>query len=201
LRAQLLQMLYPIRSERLLMEELLEADVAKELLAQVVARARAQGLTSDEHFTVDGTLLDCWTGAKSFGGKTERPCLGRTILATRRWTFTESSGPIRPTHRRPIRCQAGTQGRGQGGQVGTAERDAALVMLEQIPGTQPVTAGGDKGYDTTDFVAECRHLRVTPHVAQKRSAERQERLEECFGWLKTIALLRKVRHRGIFKVE
>src|SRR5437764_4662919 len=49
---------------------------------------------------------------------------------------------------------------------GRAERDAALVMLEQIPGTKPVTVGGDKGFDTRDFVAECRHLGVTPHVAQ-----------------------------------
>jgi hypothetical protein len=49
---------------------------------------------------------------------------------------------------------------------GTAERDAALVMLEQIPGTKQVTVGGDKGYDTADFVAECRNLKVTPHVAQ-----------------------------------
>src|SRR5256886_7799287 len=49
---------------------------------------------------------------------------------------------------------------------GTAERDAALVMLEQIPGTKPVTVGGDKGFDTRDFVAKCRHLGVTPHVAQ-----------------------------------
>ena len=97
LRAQMLQMLYSIRSERLLMEEidysmlfrwfiglnlddkvwdatvftknrdrLLEADVAKEFLAQVVEQARVQGLTSDEHFTVDGTLLEAWAGAKSF---------------------------------------------------------------------------------------------------------------------------------------
>ena len=107
LRAQLLQMLYSIRSERLLMEEidysmlfrwfvglnldeevwdattftknrdrLLEAEVAKEFLAQVVERARSQGLTSDEHFTVDGTLLEAWAGAKSFQrkkGKTPPP--------------------------------------------------------------------------------------------------------------------------------
>ncbi len=107
LRAQLLQMLYSIRSERLLMEEidysmlfrwfvglnldeevwdattftknrdrLLEAEVAKEFLAQVVARARITGLTSDEHFTVDGTLLEAWAGAKSFqrkDGKTLPP--------------------------------------------------------------------------------------------------------------------------------
>jgi IS5 family transposase len=104
---------------------------------------------------------------------------------------------------------------------GTAERHAALFMLEQIPGTKPVTVGGDKGYDTADFVAECRHLGVTPHVAQNDgrrggsaidarttrhagygiSQQKRKRIEECFGWLKTIALLRKVRHRGIFKVD
>jgi IS5 family transposase len=104
---------------------------------------------------------------------------------------------------------------------GTAERDAALVMLEQIPGGKQVTVGGDKGFDTRDFVAECRHLGVTPHVAQNlgrrggsaidgrtthhagygRSQKKRKRIEECFGWLKTIALLRKVRHRGVCKVD
>ena len=103
---------------------------------------------------------------------------------------------------------------------GTAERDAALMMLEQIPGTKQVTVGGDKAYDTADFVAECRNLQVTPHVAQNLerpggsaidarttqhpgyaiSQRKRKRIEECFGWLKTIALLRKVRHRGIFNV-
>jgi IS5 family transposase len=103
---------------------------------------------------------------------------------------------------------------------GTAERYAALVMLEKIPGRKQVTVGGDKGYDTTDFVAECRNLKVTPHVAQNLrrrggsaidarttehvgyaiSQRKRKRIEECFGWLKTVALLRKVRHRGIFKV-
>src|SRR5262250_551939 len=104
LRAQLLQMLYSIRSERLLMEEmdynllfrwfvglnaddpvwdatvftknrdrLLEAEVAKEFLAHVVEQARAKGLTSDEHFTVDGTLLEAWAGAKSFQPKDKKP--------------------------------------------------------------------------------------------------------------------------------
>ena len=104
---------------------------------------------------------------------------------------------------------------------GTAERDAALVMLEQIPGTKPVTVGGDKGLDTRGFVADCRHLRVTPHVAQNHarpggsaldgrttrhpgyaiSQRKRKRIEECFGWLKTIALMRKVRHRGVCKVD
>src|SRR5215831_13205272 len=104
LRAQLLQMLYSIRSERLLMEEmdynllfrwfvglnaddpvwdatvftknrdrLLEADIAKEFLAEVVAQAQRRGLTSDEHFTVDGTLLEAWAGQKSYQGKGGKP--------------------------------------------------------------------------------------------------------------------------------
>jgi len=104
---------------------------------------------------------------------------------------------------------------------GTAERDAALIMLERLPATQTVTVGGDKGFDTHGFVEECRNLRVTPHVAQNHarpggsaidgrttrhagyalSQRKRKRIEECFGWLKTIALLRKVRHRGVCKVH
>jgi IS5 family transposase len=104
---------------------------------------------------------------------------------------------------------------------GMAERDTALLMLEQIGGSKRVTVGGDKGFDTADFIAECRHMQVTPHVAQndgrrggsaidqrttrhagyRISQKKRKRIEECFGWLKTIALLRKVRHRGLFKVD
>jgi IS5 family transposase len=93
-------------------------------------------------------------------------------------------------------------------------------MMEQIPARQRVTVGADKGYDTKDFVAECRQLNGTPHVSQntnrrggsaidarttrhagyKISQQKRKRIEECFGWLKAIALLRKLRHRGIFKV-
>ena len=58
---------------------------------------------------------------------------------------------------------------------GTAERDAALVMLEKLPGTRPVTVGGDKGFDTRDFVKECRNLRVTPHVAQNAGTAGRQR--------------------------
>ena len=103
---------------------------------------------------------------------------------------------------------------------GTAERDAGLVMLERVEGSERITLGADKGYDTNDFVAECRNMNVTPHVAQNEkrpggsaidgrttrhagyavSQQKRKRIEECFGWLKTIALMRKVRHRGIFKV-
>jgi len=94
-------------------------------------------------------------------------------------------------------------------------------MLEKLGGTQPVTVGGDKGFDTHGFVAECRHMGVTPHVAQNHkrpggsaiderttrhpgyavSQRKRKRIEECFGWLKTIALMRKLRHRGVCKVD
>ena len=104
--------------------------------------------------------------------------------------------------------------------TGTAERDAAMAMLQQVPGTARVTVGGDKGFDTADFVRECRNMCITPHVAQnlarrgsaidgrttqhagyRISQKKRKRIEECFGWLKTIALLRKVRHRGTLKVD
>jgi transposase len=277
LRAQLLQMLYSIRSERLLMEEidysllfrwfvglnmdeevwdattftknrdrLLEAEVAKEFLAQVVARARTQGLTSDEHFTVDGTLLEAWAGAKSFqrkDGKTPpppddpgNPTVNFHGEKRSNQTHASKTDPDAKLARKSAGKEAKLSYSGnllvenRNGLIvnaevfeanGTAERDAALVMLEQIPDTKPVTVGGDKGYDTADFVAECRHLRVTPHVAQNDqrrggsaidarttrhagyaiSQQKRKRIEECFGWLKTIALLRKVRHRGIWKVD
>jgi hypothetical protein len=94
---------------------------------------------------------------------------------------------------------------------GTAERDAAPVMLEQIRRTKQVTAGGDKGYDTADFTPHVAQnlgrsggsaidARTTQHPGYTISQRKRKRVEECFGWLKTIALLRKVRHRGIFKV-
>ena len=105
--------------------------------------------------------------------------------------------------------------------TGIAERYAALEMLQDVPGIGRVTVGGDKGFDTADFVRECRNLRMTPQVAQnlgrrggsaidgrtarhvgyRISQKKRKRIEECFGWLKTIALMRKVRHRGVSKVH
>jgi transposase len=277
LRAQLLQMLYSIRSERLLMEEtdynllfrwfvglnadeevwdattftknrdrLLEAKVAKEFLARVVEQARAKGLTSDEHFTVDGTLLEAWASAKSFQPKdkkeppapddpgnptvnfrgeqrsnqTHESKTDREALLARKGTGKESklsySGNLLVENRNGLIVDVEVFQAN-----GTAERDAALVMLEQIPGTKRVSVGGDKGFDTRDFVKECRHMGVVPHVAQNHgrpggsaidgrttrhtgyalSQRKRKRIEECFGWLKTIALMRKLRHRGVSKVH
>jgi transposase len=277
LRAQLLQMLYSIRSERLLMEEidynllfrwfvglnaddevwdattftknrdrLLEADVAQEFLGCVVEQARGKGLTSDEHFSVDGTLLEAWASQKSFqrkeGKRTAPP--DDPGNPTVNFRGEERANDTHESKTDPecllARKSGGKESRLSysgnllvenrnglivGAEVfqanGTAERDAALVMMERLGGTQPLTVGGDKGFDTFGFVEECRHLRVTPHVAQnlKRrggsaidgrttrhagyalSQKKRKRIEECFGWLKTIALMRKVRHRGVNRVH
>ena len=276
LRAQLLQMLYSVRSERLLMEEidynmlyrwfvgmnldeevwdatsftknrdrLLEADVAKEFLKCVVEQARNAGLTSDEHFTVDGTLLEAWASLKSFQPKNQK---GKTMPDDPGNPTVDFHGECRSndTHASNTDPDARLARKGSGKEAklsysgnllvenrnglivnaelleanGRAERDAALLMLEQVPGGKRVTAGADKGYDTAEFVAECRHLRVTPHVARNTgrrggsaidartvrhpgyavSQRRRKRIEECFGWLKDIALLRKLKHRGLFRV-
>jgi IS5 family transposase len=103
---------------------------------------------------------------------------------------------------------------------GSAERDAALLMAEGLPGIHRVTLGADKGYDAHDFIAELRHMEITPHIAQndtnRRSAvderttrhagyqvsqKKRKRIEEVFGWMKSIGLLRKLRHRGLERVS
>jgi transposase len=277
LRAQLIQMLYSVRSERLLMEEidysmlyrwfvgmnldepvwdvtvftknrnrLLEGDVAREFLCEVLAQAQAEGLTSDEHFTVDGTLIEAWASLKSFQPKDRKQDPPTSNPGNPTVNF-HGENRSNDTHASTTDADALLARKGGGKEArlsyngnlltenrnglivnaevfqanGTAERDAALVMLEQIPTPHRVTVGADKGYDTRDFVAECRQLNVTPHVAQnlKRnggsaingrttrhdgyatSQGKRKRIEECFGWLKTIALMRKVRHRGIEKVN
>lgn len=276
LRAQLIQMLYSVRSERLLMEEidysmlfrwfvgmnldepvwdatvftknrnrLLEGDVAREFLHAVLAQARARDLTSDEHFTVDGTLIEAWASLKSFRreDQTQEPPSDDPGNPTVNFHGEERSNKTHTSltdgDARLARKGSGKEARlsyngnllteNRNGLIvgtelfqanGTAERDAALVMLERIATPSQVTVRADKGYDTKDFVAECRQMNVTPHVAQnvKRkggsaidgrttrhagyvvSQRKRKRIEECFGWLKTIALMRKVRHRGIEKV-
>jgi IS5 family transposase len=269
-------MLYSVRSERLLMEEidysilyrwfvglnldeavwdattftknrdrLLEAAVAKEFLAQVVERAREAGLISDEHFTVDGTLLDAWASLKSFQPKNKQDAAPPDDPGNPTVDF-HGQKRCNETHQSKTDPDALLARKGKGKESrlsyngnllvenrnglivnsellqanGRAERDAALVMLEQVGGDERITVGGDKGFDTAEFVAECRYMKVTPHVAQNTSRpggsaidarttrhagyavsqKKRKRIEECFGWLKDIALLRKLKHRGLFKV-
>jgi transposase len=276
LRAQLLQMFYSVRSERLLMEEmdynvlfrwfvglnmddavwdatvftknrdrLLAADVASEFLARVVAQAREQGWASDEHFSVDGTLLEAWASAKSFQPKNKKPAPpddpGNPTVdfhgeKRSNETHESKSDPDALLARKADGKEAKLSYCGnllvenRNGLImdsevwpatGTAERDAAQAMLKDVSGCGRVTVAGDKGFDTQGFVRACRDLQVTPHVAQNVgrrggsaidarttrhtgyaiSQKKRKRIEECFGWLKTIALLRKLRHRGTWKVE
>ena len=102
--------------------------------------------------------------------------------------------------------------------TGTCEREAAQEMLSQTEGEHRKTVGADKGYDTKDFVDKCRKMKVTPHVAQKAknsaidgrttshagyevSQKKRKRIEEVFGWGKTVGPLRKLHHRGLKMVE
>jgi transposase len=226
LRALLLQALYSIRSERMLVEQLeynllfrwfvglnmsepawnhavfsknrerlLAGEVAHELFACVVEQARALKLLSDEHFTVDGTLIEAWASHKSFKPKDGGDDPGDDFRGqTRR----------NDTHRSTTDPEAKLYRKGHGqesrlaylGHVmmdnrhgiaidtllteahGRAEREAALAMAAHLPGrNKRVTLGADKGYDTLDFVKGLRQYAVTPHVAQNISG-RSSRIDE-----------------------
>jgi hypothetical protein len=172
-------------------ERLLDGDIAEAFFQAVLQQARQRSLLSDEHFTVDGTLLEAWASAEELSaqGCQERRSAGRSWQCDGGLPQGEAVEPDTRIEDGP-RGEDGKERQGQGSQAelqresgggepqrtdhthevfeanGTAERDAALVMLEQIPGTKHVTVGGDKAYGTADFVAECRNLKVTPHVAQ-----------------------------------
>src|SRR5437763_1794973 len=235
LRAQLLQMLYSVRSERLLMEEidysilfrwfvglnrdegvwdattfsknrdrLLEGAVSKEFLAQVVERAREAGLISDEHFSVDGTLMEAWASLKSFQAKEQKASAppddpgnptvdfhGQKRFNETHESKTDPDAKLArkgPGKEAKLSYSGNLQVENRHGLIvnaevlqanGRAERDAALVMLEQVPGAGRITVGGDKGFDTAEFVAECRHINVTP---QDRKSTRLNSSHRCISY-------------------
>jgi transposase len=271
LRAQLLQIFYSIRSERLLMEQLdynllfrwfvglamddpvwtptvftknrdrlLNQEIARSFFRRVVERA--QGLMSDEHFTVDGTLIEAWASQKSFqrkDGGTDGD--GRNFRGQERKNDTHAS--TTDPDARMYRKSSGAEARlaylghllieNRHGLIadamatqadGRAERDAAMLLLhaqwKRAPGRRR-TVGGDKNYDVREFVDVTRELGTTPHVTQNlarpggsaiderttrhpgyaMSQHARPRIEPAFGWLKTIAWMRKVKLRGLAKVD
>ena len=276
LRALLLQVLYTVRSERLLMEQLeynllfrwfvglnmdepvwvptvfsknrdrlLDGDIAEKFFHGVLKQAREADLLSDEHFSVDGTLMEAWASQKSFqrkdaGGAPTPDDPGNPTVnfhGEKRSNATHESKT--DPDARLARKSGGHEAKlaytgnvlieNRTGLVvdtelllsnGTAERDAAMLMAERIEGAERVTLAADKGYDTKELVQEMRHMNVTPHVAQNTgrrggsaidgrttrhagyriSQQKRKRIEEVFGWLKTVGALRKTRHRGLFKV-
>jgi transposase len=218
-------------------ERLLEHQVAHEFLSAVIKDARRRHLMSEDHFTVDGTLLEAWASFKSFRPKDDNrpPDSGdgnpsvdfhgerRTNDTHQSTTDPEARLAKKGKGKEARLCLAGhvlmenrtglvvdvvvTQA------TGTAERDTALDMLEKLPGKRRVTLGADKGYDTEDFVNECRKLNITPHVAcrqytildkrttrhdgYKVSQRIRKRIEEIWGWVKTVGGGRKLRYKGV----
>ena len=220
-------------------DRLLAGVIAAKFLRAVLGQPKIAALLSDEHFSVDGTLIQAWASTKSFrpkDGSGEPPSLGRNgerdFHGEQRTNDTHASitDPEAKLYRKGKGKEAklcfmghalmeNRHGLVVDGRVseanGTAERKVAETMLAAVPGRHPITVGGDKGFDTQDFVAAMRKLKVTPHVAQNVSGRRsaidgrttrhpgyavsqklRKRIEEAFGWIKEVALQRRARHRG-----
>jgi len=224
-------------------DRLLEGDIARGFLAAILADPEVKPLLSAEHFSVDGTLIEAWASMKSFrpkDGSGEPPAPGRNgerdFHGEKRSNETHASTTDPDV--RLLRKAAGQASKlchmghvlmeNRNGLVvdaitttatGTAEREAAIAMVGDRPDGGRITLGGDKAYDTEDFVAEMRRLGVTPHVSQNTKGRRsaidgrttrhaghaisvriRKRIEEVFGWVKTVGGLRKTRHRGTARV-
>lgn len=224
-------------------ERLLKHEVAEQFFAAVVSQAKERGLTSAEHFSADGTLIDAWASLKSFRPKDEKPedreppdDPGNPTVdfhgekrsnETHESTTDAEAKLMRKSSGQTAKLSYSLNGliENENGLLvaldleqatGTAERDSAIRMLFKLGGQKRITLGADKGYDTKDFVANCRQLNVTPHVAQnigkrRRSAvdarttsppgyavsqRKRKLIEEVWGWMKTVGGFRKSRFIG-----
>ena len=229
-------------------ERLLNTDVASAFLAQVVLEAMRRKLISSEHFTVDGTLIEAWASTKSFRPRDEtEPPTGDAGGGKNVAVDFHGERRSNDTHvsRTDSEARLARKGRGQPAKLsyqghvlmenrnglmveamltqatGTAEREAALKMVKRYAHRRKrVSLGGDKGYDTRQFVADCREAGITPHVAQNTSGRKsaidrrtthhpgyaisqrfRKRVEEGFGWIKTVGATRKLRYIGQNKNE
>ncbi len=226
-------------------DRLLAGDVAAKFLAAVLAHPKVKRLLSNDHFSVDGTLIEAWASAKSFrpkDGSGPPPDTGRNGeqdfhgQKRRNDTHASTTDPDARLYRKGQGKEAKLSYMGHAlmenrnglivGAVAThasghAERLAALHLLEPHAGRpDAITVGADKGFDAQDFIAELREINVTPHVAQNTNGRRsaidgrttrhpgyhislriRKRIEEAFGWAKTVAGLRKARHRGLPKID
>jgi IS5 family transposase len=230
-------------------KRLIEHNVASRFFGTIVEQARAAGLMSDDHFTVDGTLIDAWASLKSFKRKEEKPGdqpppddPGNPSVdfhGEKRSNETHAS-------KTDPESRLARKGRGKEAKLsysqhalmenrngllvelqiapatGTAERDIAIAMVDEyLPGTKRITLAGDKGYDTRGFIGNCHNRNITPHVARNEGPHRssaidgrttrhpgysvsqviRKRIEEIFGWTKTVANFRKTRFRGLERTQ
>ncbi len=224
------------------LERILKHRVGQQLFDEVVAEAYERGLLSDEHFTVDGTLIEAAASLKSFRRRDGDPPSDDGDPGN---TSVDFHGERRSnaTHQSTTDPEARLLRKGKGKEAklvfiahalmenrngiladfqvsqatGTAERDMVPVLLDEAKerGFHPKTMGGDKAYDTHDCVAAMRRRGVTPHVAQNDSRRSsaidgrttyrpgysisqriRKRVEEIFGWMKTVGGLHRTRYRG-----
>ena len=226
-------------------DRLLNTEIAALFFASIRDQAAKKKLISDEHFTVDGTLLQAWASMKSFkpkgSDKNEPPDTGSgknpTVNFRGQKRKNDTHQSVTDPEARLYKKAKGQQAKlcylghalmeNRNGLVvdtrvslanGTAERKAAIEMVENVPGKHRITLGADKGYDSTDFVERMRFLNATPHVAQNGrgsaidgrttrhdgynvSLKIRKRVEEVFGWMKTIGCLGKLHHRGQERIQ
>jgi transposase len=230
-------------------DRLLNGDIAAKFFARLVNLPQVKGLLSSEHFSVDGTLIEAWASMKSFvpkdggdppSGKGQGGHGGRNVERhfhgekRKNDTHCSTTDPDARLFRKGAGKEAKLCHMGHlmmenrnalivDARVteanGTAERETALDMIEDNAKLGS-TVGGDKNYDTADFVAGCRERGCTPHVSQNNTNRRsaidarttrhpgyristikRKRIEEPFGWIKTVGGLRKTRHCGRALVE
>jgi transposase len=229
-------------------DRLLEHAVVERFFTEVMRLAEQRKLLSKEHFSVDGTLIQAWASHKSFVPKDGSDPGGSDGTGGRNqesdWkgkprsndTHASTTDPDARLFRKGKSQAAilGYQGHvlmeNRSGLVvgavvthadGFGEREAALAMLDTVPGRHRKTLAADKGYDTRDFIAGCRQRRTTPHVASHTTRRGgsavdgrttrhasyavsqivRKRIEEHFGWGKTIGRIRQTVYRGLKRVD
>jgi transposase len=224
-------------------KRLIEHDVARQFFGAIVEQARVAGLMSDDHFTVDGTLIEAWASFKSFRRKDEKPGdkpppddPGNPTVNFHGETRSNDTHESKTDPEARLAKKGGKEAKLSYSQhalmenrngllvdiqiapaTGTAERDTAIAMIDGLSSTERITLAGDKGYDTRGFVEKCRERYVTPHVAKNEGPRRssaidgrttrhsgysvsqviRKRVEEIFGWSKTVGNFRKTRFRGL----
>jgi len=231
-------------------DRLLDADVAAKFLEAVLRHGKVKRFLSDDHFSVDGTLVEAWASLKSFRAKDggdeppspgrngERDFHGETRTNDTHESKTDPDAKlVRKGNGQPAKLcfmghalmenRSGLVVQAHLGQAsGTAEREAAIHMItRQSPGSGRITLGADKGYDAASFVDELRQMAVTPHIARNDAVTKtgkrrrssvdgrttrhpgyavsqrvRKRIEEAFGWAKTVAGLAKTKLRGTRRV-
>lgn len=269
LRGSILQILFSIRSERLLMENieynllyrwfvglglddsvwdhstfsknrnrLLEGEVTHQFFNIVVEKAEELNLLSDDHFTIDGTLIEAWASMKSYQPKNDseqppddnsrNPNIDFHGKERKNDTHESKTDPDARLYKKSKGSEAklcymghvlmeNRNGLAVGSSVtsatGKAEREAALKLVNELGGSHRITLGADKGYDAEQFTDDLRAINVTPHVAARKhtksidgrttrhegyavSQKIRKRVEEIFGWAKTVGNMRKVKIRG-----